>query len=233
MNDAISDLPAIVGLGQPVSDRIAALLQTAILDGRYRPGHWLREVDLATQLGVSRTPLREAFYILERKGLLQIFPRRGARVKTITPTEMEWLLTIRACLDGLATSLAARNTSPEHLKRLKEILSAQQRASKAKDSQAFHRLGQQFHALIYEACGNRKLISIYQSLSIEGALYPISDNLIPGEKELSLRDHGQLLKAIAAADEKHARRYAETHIERVKTRLQKSLASQRRNTPQK
>ncbi|MYK15327.1 MAG: GntR family transcriptional regulator, partial [Rhodospirillaceae bacterium] len=82
-------------LNLPVSARIANLLERAILEGRYPPGQRLREVELAERLGVSRTPLREAFYTLETRGLLQIQPRRGAFVKSVTVDEMEELLTVR------------------------------------------------------------------------------------------------------------------------------------------
>ena len=210
-------------LNLPVSARIANLLEGAILEGRYPPGQRLREVELAERLGVSRTPLREAFYTLETRGLLQIQPRRGAFVKSVTVEEMEELLTVRVALDGLAAGLAAEKADATDIEELKRVHEAQRAAFRQGDDSAFHALGQEFHNLIYATAGNPKLSSIYRSLRIDLALYPVADILLPGETEKSLEDHGELLAAIDARDSSKAHDIAERHIGRIKAHLKANL----------
>ena len=215
------------GLNLPVSARIANLLERAILEGHYRPGQRLREVELADRLGVSRTPLREAFYTLETRGLLQIQPRRGAFVKSVTVEEMEELLTVRVSLDGLAARLAAETAEAADIEELKKVHESQRAAFRDNDDSAFHARGQEFHNLIYAASGNPRLISIYRSLRVDAALYPVADLLLPGEPEQSLEDHSELLAAIDARDADKAQELAERHIRRIKAHLGANLPAAR------
>ncbi|MCY4394620.1 MAG: GntR family transcriptional regulator [Rhodospirillaceae bacterium] len=221
----VSDLDKdrVQDLNLPVSARIANLLERAILEGRYRPGERLREVELANRLGVSRTPLREAFYALETRGLIRIQPRRGAFVKSVTIEEMEELLTIRVALDGLAAFLAAENAEAADIEELERVHNSQRSALGKKDDSAFHALGQDFHNLIYAASGNPKLNSIYRSLRVDAALYAVADILLPGEAEKSLEDHSAMLAAIASRKSTNARDIAERHIRRIRDHLKANL----------
>lgn len=220
------DREVVEDLKLPVSARIANLLERAILEGRYQPGQRLREVELAAQLGVSRTPLREAFYALETRGLLQIQPRRGAFVKSVTVEEMEELLTVRVALDGLAARLTVENAETADIAKLKKIHEAQRTAFRKQDASAFHGLGQEFHNLIYAASGNPRLVSIYRSLRTDAALYPVADILLPGESEKSFEDHSDLLAAIDARDPERAQDIAERHILRIRAHLKANLPAE-------
>lgn len=220
------DKELVKDLTLPVSGRIANLLERAILEGRYQPGQRLREVELANRLGVSRTPLREAFYALETRGLIQIQPRRGAFVKSITVEEMEELLTVRVALDGLAALLAAEKAEAADIDELRTVHESQCAAFRKGNDSAFHALGQEFHNLIYGASGNPKLNSIYRSLRVDAALYPVADILLPGESEKSLEDHGELLAAIDARDRETAKDIAERHIRRIKAHLRANLPAE-------
>ncbi len=213
-------------LNLPVSARIANLLERAILEGRYQPGQRLREVELAERLGVSRTPLREAFYALETRGLLQIQPRRGAFVKSVTVEEMEELLTVRVALDGLAARLAAEKAEAADIEELKTVHESQRAAFQENDDSTFHALGQEFHNLIYAASGNPKLNAIYRSLRVDAALYPVADILLPGETEKSLEDHSELQAAIDARDVDRAGDIAERHIRRIRDHLKANLPAE-------
>jgi DNA-binding GntR family transcriptional regulator len=222
------DHDKVAELAQSVAERVAGVLERAIVEGRYRPGYRLREVELAAHLGVSRTPLREAFYILEKKGLLSIVPRRGVYVKRITPQDLESLLTIRVALEGLAAGLAARNATAQQARRLRDLVRAQQQALDRGDTKAFHAFGQRLHHLIYAASANPRLAAMCHSLGVEGALFPVADILLPGEMAETMGEHRRLVAAIAANDQEQARAVAEGHIERVKARLQQFLDSEDR-----
>ncbi len=144
-------------------------------------------------------------------------------MKSITVEEMEDLLTVRVSLDGLAAFLVAENAEAADIEELKKVHKSQRDAFKTKDDSAFHALGQEFHNLIYAASGNPKLITIYRSLRIDAALYPVADILLPGETEKSLKDHSDLLDAISARNSNRARDIAERHVGRIKAHLKANL----------
>jgi len=225
----------VTDVAQSVASRIARFFERAILEGEYPPGSRLHEVELAKRLGVSRTPLREAFYMLENKGLLSIIARRGVYVKQVTPLEMDWLLTIRTALDRLAAGLAAENATNDHIQELKGLIDAQEAALKSQDIAQFRDYGQAFHGLIYDAGGNRKLVAIYNTLKMEGTLFPFWDLRQPNELNLSMREHRHLLKAITARNPEQAEAAAEQHISRVRAQIRsvvpKKSQPQRPKTP--
>lgn len=217
----------VVELGRSVAERVASYIEAAVLDGRIEPGDWLREVDLAKQLGVSRTPLREAFLLLVKKGLLEVVPRRGARVRLISDDELADILSVRVALDGRAAKLAAeRHVAAGDM--IERILSAQRSAFRRNERSKFHDLGQKLHAAIYLASGNPKLQSIYESLAIEGALHRLSNLSIPGEMETNLVDHEKIVAAIVSGNGDAARAAAEAHIARVLKTLRHSPVVQAR-----
>ncbi len=213
----------IADLAQSVAGRIAGHLERAILDGRFNPGDWLREVDLAKEFGVSRTPVREAFHMLETRGMLCIVPRKGVHVKTVTHQEMEALLTIRSALDGLAAQISADRMTPAIAMKLKANMDAQRNAVARKDVRTFEARGQDLHAVIYEMSGNPKLLAIYESLKVEGALYRIVGFLLPGEMQNTLKDHQRIVAALVARDGVAARVAAERHIMRALKRLRRNV----------
>jgi DNA-binding GntR family transcriptional regulator len=205
----------VVELGRSVAERVASYLEAAVLDGRIEPGVWLREVDLAKQLGVSRTPLREAFLLLVKKGLLEVVPRRGARVRLISDDELTDILSVRLALDGRAAKLAAERLAEGGGNKLERIVGAQRSALRRNERSRFHDLGQKLHAAIYLEAGNPKLQSIYESLAIEGALHRLSNLSLPGEMETTLADHEKIVAAIVSGNGEAARAAAEAHIGRV------------------
>ena len=102
----------------PLRDVVFNTLREAILRGELKPGERLMELQLAAQLGVSRTPIREAIRMLEQEGLAVTMPRKGAEVAKMTLKGMEDVLEIRAALDELACQLACRRITEEQLARL-------------------------------------------------------------------------------------------------------------------
>ncbi len=213
----------VAHLAQSVAGRIASYLERAILDGRYKPGDWLREVDLAKEFGVSRTPIREAFHMLETKGLLCIVPRKGVHVKAVTHQEMEAVLTIRSALDGLAAQIGADRVTTAAAKKFEAIMDDQRSAIARKDVRTFEMRGQDLHAFIYELSGNPKLQAIYESLKVEGALYRIIGFFLPGEMQNTVGDHQRIVEALVARDGVAARAAAERHIMRALDRLRSSV----------
>ena len=104
---------------RPLRDVVFNTLRQAILRGEMEPGERLMEIQLASKLGVSRTPIREAIRKLELEGLVVMIPRKGAEVAHITEKDMRDVLEVRSTLEELAVTLACKNVTPERIQDLK------------------------------------------------------------------------------------------------------------------
>ena len=124
----------------PLRDVVFHTLREAILKGELKPGERLMELQLASKLGVSRTPIREAIRMLEQEGLAVTIPRRGAEVARMTEKDMKDVLQIREVLDELAVRLACDNITKEEIKELeKQMLQFENRGiSKKSQKPTWH-----------------------------------------------------------------------------------------------
>ena len=138
----------------PLRDVVFNTLREAILKGDLKPGERLMELQLASKLGVSRTPIREAIRMLEQEGLAVTMPRRGAEVAKMTLKDMEDVLEIRDALDELAVRLACGKISEEQLGQLVEVKEEFEASTKSKDVKKIAEADVRFHDIIYEATGN-------------------------------------------------------------------------------
>ncbi|MCR5801030.1 MAG: GntR family transcriptional regulator [Lachnospiraceae bacterium] len=137
--------------------RVFSRLREDILNGKYEENEELREVAIGEELGVSRTPVREAFRQLELEGLIQIIPNRGAYVVGITDDDVRDIYMIRSRLEGLAARWATANITDEQLEELEEnIYLAKFHADKGHLEQIFD-LDTRFHEILYEAAGSKIL----------------------------------------------------------------------------
>ena len=140
-----------------VDDAYDALRQR-ILDNVYPPGHQALEQALAEELGISRTPLREAMIRLRNEGLLEIIPRHGIRVLPLSATHMKEIYETLTALESMAAELAARRQpGPAELKPLEEASRDMARALRSNDLDAWAQADERFHRTLIELCGNRLL----------------------------------------------------------------------------
>ncbi len=144
----------------PLRDVVFNTLREAILKGELKPGERLMELQLASKLGVSRTPIREAIRMLEQEGLAITMPRKGAEVAKMTLKDMEDVLEIREALDELAAQVACQRITEEQLVRLKERKQNFEHSLKSGDVKLIAEADVKFHDVIYEATGNPKLVNL-------------------------------------------------------------------------
>ncbi|MCF7784578.1 MAG: GntR family transcriptional regulator [Prosthecobacter sp.] len=149
------------------SDSAASLLRAEILNGTSAPGVLLAESAVAKRLGVSRVPVREALFALEREGLVEFSPTGRAFVKALAPQDFEELLVLRLALEPLASRLAAPALKAD-ISKLEKNLAATRRA---RSVQEVTLLDLEFHQLILEASGNARLIKLWCSLRGELELW--------------------------------------------------------------
>ncbi len=132
-------------------------LRQAILMGRIQPGEWLRQEELATNLNVSRMPVREALQLLAEEGLLEFFPHRGARVMPLSIEELEEIYAARIGLEGLAARHAALGITSDDLARLRTALPRLASLSAAGEQDLYLREDQLFMECVYQAAGRPRL----------------------------------------------------------------------------
>ncbi|MCR4597458.1 MAG: GntR family transcriptional regulator [Acetatifactor sp.] len=153
----------------PLRDVVFNTLRQAILTGELKPGERLMEIHLADQLGVSRTPIREAIRKLELEGLVTMIPRRGAEVAQITEKSMNDVLEVRRAVDALCVELACERITDEELKKLGEACEAfaeeAMKGEKEKDVKLLAQKDVALHDIIVQATGNQRLIQLVNNLS--------------------------------------------------------------------
>ncbi len=145
-------------------EQIARALKDDILTGRLKGGDQLLEDRLKGEFSISRTPLREAFRILEKEGIIEILPRKGAFVKRISRQDIEENFPVRANLEGLAARLAYTNFTQQDMEEMEEALAYMKDAAKRKDFSDYSTHHLVFHEIFINASKNETLIALLRNL---------------------------------------------------------------------
>ena len=192
--------------------RVFQKLREDILSGRYKEHEELKEVAIGEELGVSRTPVREAFRQLELEGLIQIVPNKGAYVTGITATDVKDIYMIRSLLEGLCARLATEKITKEQLEEMEEnIYLAQFHAAKGHMDQMAE-LDNRFHEILYEACDSKMLehtLRDYHQYVLRVRQKTLATNT---RGPASNDEHRQIMEAIKAGDAEEAERLANMHM---------------------
>jgi DNA-binding GntR family transcriptional regulator len=183
-----------------LAEHIVEDLEQKIFAGKLEPGTRIIEDPICQAFGVSRSPVREAFQILESRGLVVREPRKGISVAKIKRQEAENYYRIRYVLEGLAVSLAVQKRTPELLRKLKLFHARMIDASAKGNHSSYRKLNQQFHELIFNACGNPQLIQMIHTLRRHMTLLRFAVTNSPGWMESSTEIHAALIAAIEAGD---------------------------------
>ena len=149
---------------KPLREIVFETIRNAIINGDLKPGQRLMEVQLAEQLGVSRTPVRESIRKLELEGLVKMVPRKGAYVTPMSIEDLKEMMEIRRALEALSAELAAQNATEADVKKLKESNRCFEEAACANDELGIINHDIAFHETIYEATGNKRLCQMIHSL---------------------------------------------------------------------
>lgn len=155
-------LPAAAGVERrSLAEEAYAAIKAEIVTNRLPPGAQRLEEELAIQLGMSRTPVREAIIRLEREGLVDIVPRRGVRVRPLTKRDVREITEVLTCLETQAAErLAGRRLAPHEIARLEQAIADMDAALEADDTDAWAQADYGFHRSLIELCGNRHLEEI-------------------------------------------------------------------------
>lgn len=184
-----------------LSEDIAESIKAAIIKGKFKPGEKISEGDLAESMGISRTPLREAFRKLENEGFIEIIPRKGAIVTEIDAREAYHLYEIKSTLEGLAARLAAANMKEKDLEKLKKVNDELKELIDQNDLEAFYKAHTRFHEGFVKLSGNKRLMQIISNLNDHFKRFGIVSLTLPGQYEKATKQHEEIIDAFRQGNE--------------------------------
>lgn len=199
-------------------DDIFDILHKRIIAGEHRPGEWLRQEDIASQLGVSMTPVREALDLLVASGLAEREPYRGVRVVELTRDEMLDAYSLRILLEPSAARLASEAATQPQVKELKRLLVGTLKLVRLEDMSRLRELSRQFHAAVFAMSGSPLLARLYGIAAAKFPDWMLYEAMFRHPEALteSLRleqeQHRAILDAIAARQPEAAARASRDHI---------------------
>lgn len=182
----------------PLRDVVFNTLREAILRGDLMPGERLMEVQLASRLGVSRTPIREAIRMLEQEGLAVTIPRKGAEVARMTLKDMEDVLEIREALEELAVQIACERITDELLDKLAQVEVDFERRLKSGNIKDIADSDIAFHDVIYEATDNPKLVNMLSNLREQVYRYRVEYLKNAANYPALVSEHERILEGLRA-----------------------------------
>ena len=194
-----------------LADQVFLHLETDILSGKYQRGDLLTESKLCIEMGVSRTPIREALRRLEQEHLIEESPK-GSLVIGITRKDLEDIFLIRKNLEGLASAQAAKNCTDEQLNELKETVDLQEFYLKKNDADRIKFMDSRFHELIYKSSGSMTFYDVLIPLHKKIQKYRRASVESVSRAESSVAEHKAILSAIFEHDAKKAEELTVKHI---------------------
>lgn len=204
-------------------------LRSAIISGRFGPGERLNQDDIATSLGVSRMPVREALRILESEGLVELQPHRSAVVVSLRPEDIKEIFGIRAMLEAGALELSAPCLSDETIARLSRIFAEMEKALQHYDGDSWLKLNSDFHSAMLEGCQWQRLRTLIEAQ--KNALIPYQ-RAAASRLVRTARAHREHHDMLLAAEQRDGARLAQLTSEHLRATAEELIGclSKLRNT---
>lgn len=204
---------------KPLREVVFDVLRSAITSGALKPGERIMENQLAEQLRVSRTPVREAIRKLEQEGFVVMVPRRGTYVADLSIRDINEVFEIRTALEVLAAGLAAERISEEDLEELERLLVLIGELIDKGEMEKIVEADTRFHDILYGATHNRTLAAIISNLREKITLFRTISYGYPGRAKRSLEEHRRLVEALARRNGTVAQQVARKHMENAEQTL--------------
>ena len=189
---------------QTLREKILEMIRDAILKGTMKPGERVSEPELAERFGISRTPIREAFRQLESEGYLEVIPRKGAVVASLSERDIEEFYAIKILLEGFAAKMAAEKLTVKDIDRLESINERLKKLAADGDVKSFFRVHNEFHDLFIKASGNDKLYEMINQLVMRFKRLRLASLSQPGRMEISVEEHCNMIEAFKSHDGERA-----------------------------
>jgi len=199
--------------------RVFSHLENDILNGKYKTGESLIETKLSEELGVSRTPIREAIRQLELEGLVQFIPNKGAIVTGISSKDIDDIYTIRIAIEGIAARWAAENITETELKDMKEFLDLEEFYTHKNDLEQILKLDTKFHEIIFKASKSKPLMNMLRNFHHYVQKARTNTLALAGRAEETLAEHKAIYQAIFQKDAKKAEELTIKHVKKASVNL--------------
>ncbi len=200
-------------------------ISNLIIEGKLKPGEKLIETDLCQRFGISRSPIRECFRMLDSEGLITITPRKGTCVKEFTRNDIEEFFPVRASLESLAAKIAMPYIGEKEIGILNDLIDQMGQALENKDLSFFITLNFNFHSIIIKNSRNQVLENTLKNLGKGFWLRMASMYYrLPSGLEVSNNMHRQIVAALEKKDAGSVQRLLEEHIEHAKHDLLQSIS---------
>ena len=208
---------------KPLRELVFESLREAILSQQLEPGERMMEIQLAEEMGVSRTPVREAIRKLELEGLVVMIPRKGAYVAGLSLKDVAEVFEIRRVLEGLAAELAVDRITDDELENLERYLVKIAEDIERSDLNKVVETDTDFHTLLYQASRNQRLAQIINNLREQIQRFRATSLSHPGRMKEALEEHRKIVEAISSRDSETARRLAQEHIENAENSMMEMI----------
>lgn len=192
-----------------VKEQVYESLKNDICNGRLEPGKWLQEQEIATQLNVSRSPVREAFRMLAGDGLVSEIPNKGVFVRKFTQRDIEEIFAVRQMMESYAILHSNDSRTSEHEEALCRYLEKYRAGTFPDDRDSLMQLNTYVHDLIMQMCGNSLLQELYQK--VQSMLQPFQIYTFNQEKTF-LREHAEIIEALLDGKIEEANALNRTHL---------------------
>ena len=210
-------------------DQIYDVLKKLIITGEIKPGQKISEENIASSLKVSRTPIRETLVRLEHEGIVEITPRKGAHVVSISKKRIMDIMKVRGVLEGLVTRLALENMTDDLLNKLKGTLKKQEAIvgetkSEKRLLKAAH-IDAELHANLLEGCDNEFAKNMMDIINLHLQFIRLRTVVLPGRMEKTYQEHVKIMEAIEEGDADLAEKLMRDHVESVRIDAWENLDS--------
>ncbi|MDA8440811.1 MAG: GntR family transcriptional regulator [Peptococcaceae bacterium] len=208
---------------KPLREIVFESLREAIIGGVLKPGERLMEIQLAEEMGVSRTPVREAIRKLELEAFVVMIPRKGAYVAGISLKDIADVFEIRAALEGLAAGLSAERITDEELEEMERLLVRKAEIIENNNLDLIVEVDTAFHAIMYKASRNERLVQILSNLREQIQRFRATSLAVPGRMREALEEHRMITEALSERNVTLAQQLATEHIENAENVMLESL----------
>lgn len=206
-----------------LTEEIENILRQRILKGQYGIGERIKENQVAEELKVSRTPIREALKQLEKEGLIQTIPNRGSFSMGFTKQDIQDIYEVRAAVEMLAVERAVSRISAEELNTMQEIYDMMEFYTERRASKKIMELNRTFHSIIYHASESRFLSQVLKSY--QTYVEQTRKVTVYNDENLAqiYKEHGEILEALKSRDLERSLEKTRVHLNNSKLRAEKQI----------
>ena len=208
---------------QPLHELVAGRVRDMIIEGRLAPGDQVNESRLCAELGVSRTPMREAIRTLAGEGLITLRPGRSTIVRAFTPAEVKEMLDVIAELEALAGQKACANASDAEIATIQSVHDAMMDHFRAGERLAYYKLNQTIHSMIVAASGNSTLVEMHDLLQSRMKRIRFVGHNAPENWQGAVAEHEEMIAALMNRNGSDLAAVLRRHIENTWSRVKTAI----------